>query len=44
MVMAMAADGECKPEEVVGSFEALSSTPVGEGYTLGNGSCGVLVQ
>ncbi len=42
--MVMAAYGECRPGVPVGSFEALSDTLVGEGYTLSNGTCGLLVQ
>ena len=42
--MVMAADGVCRPGVAVASFEALSEEPVGVGYTLSNGSCGVLVM
>ena len=42
--MILAANGQCEPEVAVGSFEALTSTKVGEGYTLSNGTCGLLVH
>ena len=40
----LAEDGQCNPGVAVGSFEALSMTLVGEGYTLSNGTCGMLVH
>ena len=43
--MILASTGVCVPGEVVGSFEGLGeSGGGGGGFTVGNGTCGILVM